>query len=206
MGNQVADVCASHRSECRCSWVGKIFVLGGYNGSGVGSQNDLASIEEYDPIADSWQTLPTGLLTGRAFGVAGVVNGNFYMIGGESGSGYLPTVEEGVPRPYFSVIGPASVTAGSDATFTVTALMLDNTVDTSYTGTIHFSSSDSQAVLPADATLVDGVGTFTVTFGTAGDQTLTATDTLMSSITGTSGITGGNTITVSSGGGDPLGR
>ena len=138
-----------------------------------------------------------GLLTARAYGVADVSNGNVYMIGGDSGAGYHSTVEKGIPRPYFSVIGPACVTAGSDATFTVTALMPDNTVDTSYAGTIHFTSSDSQAVLPADATLVDGTGTFTVIFGTAGSQMVTATDTVLSSITGTSGITGGDPIAVS---------
>ena len=82
-------------------------------------------------------------------------------------------------------------------TFTVTALTVDNATDASYNGTIHFSSSDSQAVLPTDATLVGGVGTFTVTFKTAGDQILTATDIAISSITGTTGITGGDPITVS---------
>ena len=100
-------------------------------------------------------------------------------------------------RDHFSIVGATSTTAGIPVTFTVTTLTNSNVTDTSYNGTIHFSSSDSQAVLPADTALVDGVGTFTVTFGTAGCQMLTATDTAISSITGTTGITGGDPITVS---------
>ena len=58
---------------------------------------------------------------------------------------------------------------------------------TSYTGTVHFTSSDAQAILPANATLTNGVGTFNVTLETAGSQTVTATDTTTSTIAGNSG-------------------
>ncbi len=93
---------------------------------------------------------------------------------------------------HFFVVGPSSATAGSAFNFTVTAQTVSNTTATGYTGTVHFTSTDGQALLPADATLTNGVGTFSVTLKTAGNQTLTATDTASSSITGTS-----NTITVS---------
>ena len=53
---------------------------------------------------------------------------------------------------------------------------LNNTA-TGYTGTVHFTSTDLQAGLPADATLTNGVGFFAVTLKTAGNQTITATDT-----------------------------
>ena len=75
--------------------------------------------------------------------------------------------------------------------FTVTALDATNATATSYVGTVHFTSSDSAAVLPADATLTAGVGTFSATLKTAGSQTISATDTVTSSVTGTS-----NPITV----------
>src|ERR671922_300253 len=59
-------------------------------------------------------------------------------------------------------------------------------------GTVHFTSSDGQAVLPADYGFVAadaGVHTFSATLKTAGSQSITATDTVTSSITGTqSGI------------------
>ncbi len=73
----------------------------------------------------------------------------------------------------------------------MTALDASGSTATGYTGTVHFTSSDGQAVLPANATLTNGVGTFSVTLETAGNQTVTATDTTTSSITGTS-----NTIAV----------
>src|SRR5206468_3536171 len=64
--------------------------------------------------------------------------------------------------------------------------------DTSYGGTVHFTSSDGAASLPANSTLTSGTGTFSATLDTAGNQTITATDTVTSSITGTS-----NSIAVS---------
>src|SRR5581483_3248153 len=54
--------------------------------------------------------------------------------------------------------------------------------------TVHFTSSDPQAVLPADATLTASVGTFSVTLKTAGPQTVTATDAAHPLITGTSSL------------------
>src|SRR5207237_393451 len=66
-----------------------------------------------------------------------------------------------------------------------------NQPTTVYSGTVHFTSSDVQAVLPANSTLTNGAGTFTVTLKTAGSQTVTATDTTTASITGTS-----NAVTV----------
>ena len=177
---------------------GKLFVLSGYDGSGTPGQHDWSSIAEYDPDVDSWNYLPSGLLTPRDSAVVGVVNGTPYIIGGESwGNGNLSSVEEGIPRDYFSIIGATSAMAGQPVTFTVTALTYGNLTDTSYNGTIHFTSSDTQAVLPADAALAAGVGTFTVTFGTAGCQTLTATDVAIGSITGTTGLMGGDPVTVS---------
>src|SRR5207253_908852 len=95
---------------------------------------------------------------------------------------------------HYSVSAPGSATAGSAFTVTVTALDAFNNTATGYAGTVHFTSSDGAATLPADSTLVSGVKTFSsaVTLKTAGGQTVTATDTISNSITGTS-----NTVTVS---------
>ena len=66
-----------------------------------------------------------------------------------------------------------------------------NVTDTTYTGTVHFTSSDTGAstLLPANATLVAGVGTFSATLTTAGSQTLSGTDTVSPGITGSAPIT-----------------
>src|SRR5262249_14666319 len=78
---------------------------------------------------------------------------------------------------------PSPPTAGPAHRVTVTALDAYGNVATSYTGTIHFTSSDSQAVLPANYTFTTsdaGVHTFTngVTLKTAGTRSITATDTV----------------------------
>src|SRR5205823_5506349 len=77
---------------------------------------------------------------------------------------------------HFTVSAPSSATAGSAFSFTVTGLDQFNNTATGYTGTVHFTSSDGQASLPADTTLTNGVGGFSATLRTAGNQTLTATD------------------------------
>jgi hypothetical protein len=71
---------------------------------------------------------------------------------------------------------------------TVTAYDAFGNVATGYTGTVHFTSSDGQATLPADYTFTAadaGAHTFRVTFRRLGQQSLTVTDTLDASIFGT---------------------
>ena len=55
----------------------------------------------------------------------------------------------------------------------------------SYSGTVHFTSSDAAAILPSDAALINGMTTVDVKFLTVGTQTLTATDIVNDTITGT---------------------
>jgi YVTN family beta-propeller protein len=88
---------------------------------------------------------------------------------------------------HFLVAAIGSVSAGVPFNLTVTALDQFNNPVTGYTGTVHFTSSDGSAVLPANSTLTSGVGVFPITLKTAGSQTVTATDTVTSSVTGTSG-------------------
>jgi len=76
------------------------------------------------------------------------------------------------------VSAPASATAGTAFSFTVTAQDQFNNTATGYAGTIHFASSDAQAVLPTNSTLSNGTGTFNATLKTAGSQTISATDTV----------------------------
>ncbi len=90
-----------------------------------------------------------------------------------------------VVATHFSVSAPSSATAGTSFSVTVTALSSSNATATGYTGTVHFTSGDGAAVLPANDTLANGVGTFSVTLKTAGTQSVIATDTATSSITGT---------------------
>jgi hypothetical protein len=91
------------------------------------------------------------------------------------------------PATHLTVSAPSSATSGSAASVTVAAFDAYGNTATGYAGTVHFTSSDGAAVLPADSTLTSGTGTFSATLETAGTQTVTATDTVSSSIAGTSG-------------------
>lgn len=85
---------------------------------------------------------------------------------------------------HLSITGPASSFTRQTITMTVTALDAANNTSTGYAGTVHFTSSDAQAKLPGDSTLAMGTASFSVTFETAGTDTIAATDTTKSSITG----------------------
>ena len=92
------------------------------------------------------------------------------------------------PLSYHLIVTLApAVDAGYPASMTVTMVDSNNNTVTGYSGTVSFSSSDGAAVLPAASALTNGTKTFTVSLGTAGVQSITATDTQAASITGTTG-------------------
>ena len=99
----------------------------------------------------------------------------------------------GGPATHFLVTAPLTATAGAAFSFTVTALDASNNTATGFLGTVHFTSGDGQAILPADYTFVagdNGIHTFSATLKTVGLQT----------ITGTSGaINGSASVTVTAG-------
>jgi hypothetical protein len=93
---------------------------------------------------------------------------------------------------HFAVFSKPHATAGAPTGVSVVALDAANHPVLNYTGTVHFTSSDGSAALPADYTFVagdHGFHSFQVTLNTVGAQTVTATDTATSSITGTANIT-----------------
>jgi hypothetical protein len=88
----------------------------------------------------------------------------------------------------FLVSAPASVTHGVAFNFTVTALDAFGNVATSYLGTVHSTSTDTQAILPANFTFTaanGGVATFTAILKTTGTKSLTVTDTVKTTLKGT---------------------
>jgi large repetitive protein len=87
---------------------------------------------------------------------------------------------------HFSVTAPTTVSISTFFSVTVLALDASNRTVTGYSGTVHFTSSDPQAVLSGDSTLTNGAGTFSASLAGPGSETITATDTLTSTITGSS--------------------
>ena len=85
------------------------------------------------------------------------------------------------------VSATTTASTGTPFNFTVTALDPYNNTVTTYPDTVHFTSTDPQAVLPADSKLTNGTGNFSATSKTSGAQTITATDTTTASITGSTG-------------------
>lgn len=92
---------------------------------------------------------------------------------------------------------PSNTTTGVPFNFTVTALNSGAT-DTSYAGTVHFTSDDPKAVLPPDYTFVPadaGTHTFSATMNSAGpsigtaNHALTAIDIANSLVRGVNGTT-----------------
>jgi hypothetical protein len=98
-----------------------------------------------------------------------------------SGSSFMVSVSPGATT-HFSVSGPTSASAGLQFFFTVTAFDASNNIATNYTGMVHFSSGDGQAVLPLDSTLTNGTGTFPATLKMVTNTTLTAADNTTTSI------------------------
>ncbi|MBX9584156.1 MAG: Ig-like domain-containing protein [Gemmataceae bacterium] len=101
-------------------------------------------------------------------------------------SGTAPIAVTPAAAVRFAVNGPTGpVTAGTPASFTVTALDPFGNVDTNYAGTVRASSSDPLADLPANFTLTAGTATVPVTLKTAGTQSVTFVDTVDGTINGT---------------------
>ena len=129
---------------------------------------------------------------------AGVTGVNFYELiehpnaWGEYGSmDYLGEPSSLTPKynalvnfltsPYLTIAGtPSVIDTGVAEQFTVTVMNPDGAgVDTGYTGTVQFSSSDPLAVLPADYTFTaadQGTHSFSFTLATVGMQSLTVAD------------------------------
>lgn len=127
-------------------------------------------------------TATTGydLVTGRGTPVANLVVND--LIG-------TPATPPAPSATHFSVsTTTTTTTAGTSVSVTVTALDASNAVFNGYVGSVHFTSSDSTAILPANYTFTTsdkGVHTFTgVILKTAGAQTISLTDTSNSSVMG----------------------
>jgi N-acetylneuraminic acid mutarotase len=98
----------------------------------------------------------------------------------------LPTITV-LPPTHFQISAPATATPGAPASFTVVSLDEDNQ-PSDYNGTVHFSSTDGAAFLPADVALVHGGGVFSATFNSVGTQVITVNATALPGISGTSSL------------------
>src|SRR5262249_15123317 len=87
----------------------------------------------------------------------------------------------------FEIFAVPSATAGVAQSFVVFALDAAGSLLTGHQDTVHLSSSDVQAGLPADYTFPaadHGIHTFTVTLKTAGTQSVSVVDTAHPTLVG----------------------
>ena len=131
--------------------------------------------------ADGVATAPTATANGTAGSYTIVASG-----AGGSANFALTNTPGPATRLAMTTDQTGTVQAGTPVTVTVTALDAGGNVAIGYAGTLHFTSGDAQATLPADYTFAVGdVGAhqFTVTLRTGGAQTITATDTANGALT-----------------------
>jgi len=110
-------------------------------------------------------------------------------VGGTIAAVNTSNVVIGAAAPFRIDISSSSLvaTAGVAKDFTVSLFDRYDNACTNYVGTVHFANTDAQAVLPADYTFTAGdagVHAFTATLKTAGLETLTMTDTVITAING----------------------
>jgi Galactose oxidase, central domain len=130
-------------------------------------------MKSYRSLAVSMCAL--GILSGCGGGATGTSGAN------DGGGGAGPQV-----ATHFGVVAPTTASVSTFFIITVIALDSSNNRVLNYSGTVHFTSSDVQAVLPGDSTLTNGTDTFSASLTSLGNQTITATDTVTVAITGSS--------------------
>jgi adhesin/invasin len=120
-----------------------------------------------------------------AIGVAGFATAALALPSGlrtaldDSLSASSDSISAPPPATHFALAADSPQTAGTPFEITVTALDASDGTVPGYSGTVSFTSSDGNAALPGPYTFTGsekGVQKFTVTLGTAGSQTITATD------------------------------
>jgi hypothetical protein len=134
-------------------------------------------------------------LNNELFSVTAISPQAFWATGYENLGVAPPGPAGGIPQTltelycaHVIISGPSPAYVGEPFSLTVTAQNPIGTTNSVYRGTLHFTSSDSRAVLPADYTFTTGdAGThvFTgVAFNTPGTVTITATDPISSYVIG----------------------
>ncbi len=145
----------------------------------AGSQSSLALRSNGTLVAWGDDTYGQTNVPAGLSGVTAITAGGFHGLALEPSVAATLTVS-GIP---------SSCVAGVAHSVTATAKDPSGNTATGYRGTIHFASPDPAAVLPADYTFTAadaGTRVFSgsVTLKTAGTQSVSATDTVASSITG----------------------
>ena len=174
--------------------------LGTIEFSSTDSQAGLPVSYTFNGADAGTHTFSVTFKTAGSQAITATDKANGSIVGSESG-----IVVQAAAAKTLTIAGfPASDTAGAGGSVVVTAYDAFGNVATGYTGTVSLSSSDPRTLLPSSYTFTAadaGRHSFAIALDTAGMQTITATDTATSGLTGTeSGITvqaaGASSLTV----------
>jgi uncharacterized protein (TIGR03437 family) len=155
----------------------------GYPGSILFTSTDpLATLPPVTQLASGSGTLIATLETAGSQTIRAHDTLNS-LIGGTSNAILVPS---GILTG-FRIAAPTATDSASLFTFTVTAADASGNAVPGYAGTVHFTSSDANAILPPDSKLVAGEANFNATLRTLGNQTITARDAGNAALAGTSG-------------------
>ncbi len=163
-------------------------VATGYTGTVQFTSNDAQAVLPGD------YTFLAGDNGVKSFNVTLKTSGNRTVTatdGGINGTSNNVNVSPGAPLT-LSLTAPVNATAGNAFNVTVAARDAFNNVAPSYTGTVHFTSGDPQATMPANYTFLvadNGAKILSFTLGTSGVQSITGTDTVTATITGNKNVT-----------------
>jgi hypothetical protein len=164
-------------------------VTSGVTGTITGTVNfmDGITVLGAGTISGGVASFTTSTLSSGSHSISAVYAGDTNFAPSTSAS--VPQVVSGVAS--LTLAAPATAITGVSFPATVTIRDAANNIATGYTGTVHFTSTDPAAVLPANYTFVAadaGTHTFTVTLNTGGTRSITATDTVTSSLTSTATV------------------
>src|SRR5581483_561128 len=130
-------------------------VATGYSGSVHFASSDAnATLPADAPVAGGVASFSVTPRTAGTLGLT-VTDTAAASVAGSAGVQVSPLV-----ATHFALSAPTTTAAGATLAFTVTALDVYGNTATGYAGTVHFTSTDASALLPADATLTAGVGMF----------------------------------------------
>jgi hypothetical protein len=143
--------------------------------------NSTTHVLTWSPIGTSDSPSP---INNALIGVTAISPYSFWAAGYDTNSSSVEqTLTEAYCAPHFTMSGPASAAGGAAFSLTVKVQNGDGTTRTGYLGTVHFTSTDVSATLPADYAFTsgdNGVHTFSgVVLRTAGSQTITVADIAM---------------------------
>lgn len=156
------------------------------NGLTVANYSGTVKFSSSDPLAHLPGNSPLTSGTGNFSAIMGT-SGNATITATDTSSanltGFSNSIAVSGPATHYSLNVPANINTRTQFSVGITALDASNNPATSYSGTAQLKSTDSAAIFPSTVALSAGAGSVNVVFESPGNQTLTATDTVKSSIT-----------------------